>query len=744
MTGDLRVTLHGVAYRVPVRDWIEKRERVLQALRQQGVHVVCLCQNPPIPMHVRKTVYGLSLVTNPKRAKDHAQDCPRRHENWILYDRPYRMSGLHAEASKGSDGRLDANQRRGADSSPNALQSLLGPPNDEEQADNKRIQKGIRGVPTLDELNAEQRTAATHKDGPCLVVAAAGSGKTATLMARTRWLIEQGIEPRAILLCTFTKKATSEMRSRLQQELGQDAGRAVKVATLHSVAYSLVMPVLGEGWQVQADPAPLIEQALGQRHERYNPHGVGPILDAGRALQEIARYKADGLHPDRILGEGKESVRQVYAAYEAIKRHKRRADFEDLLDMAVQRFRTDASLAAKWRGRWQYIMVDEFQDTNTVQWQFLVELVKDHLNLLVVGDDYQSIYGFRGARPELMAQFSRTYPQARRIFLHTNYRSHEGIIDLSGRIIALNRGHQIEKIVRAHRPEPRSALAEVIGVKTDVDEAKFVADEIARLRRKSPDVPFGEYAVLYRTNTQSRIYEEALTDADLPYTIVGDQHFYETPMVQTLLRYLRTTQDTSDPDVWLPILNRPQRYIARATIEEFRGLGWSAVEADERGRTFTQTIRDLASREKPADALTWLVETQKGLVKLEDDEPLPWVESLIDAASRHETTAGFLAYVDRVIERSKEKKPDAVQLMTIHRSKGLEFHTVFVGGMVEDLLPHRKNVEEGGERAIREETRLVYVAMTRAKDNLFLLTAEQYGKRAMRPSRYIKVLAGGP
>ena len=593
-------------------------------------------------------------------------------------------------------------------------------------------------MPSLAELNERQKEAAMHIDGPCMVVAAAGSGKTAMLIARIQYLIDKKVEPRRILACTFTKKAAKEMEERLVKLVGAK-GKQVTIGTIHAVGRRMLanqLPLSDEnGWKVAKDPSWLIEMVL-EEPSTYNRHGVGPIMMAPDAITGVAKAKADALSPEQT----KAPLRDVYAAYETVKAERKWVDFEDMLLLSTRLMKTNPAFAAKWQHEWDYVLVDEFQDTNTAQWQFLLELTKQNENLFVVGDDWQSVYGFRGARPQLMTtHFMKQFPHARRVLLTINYRSHDLIVDLGNRVIELNDGFQIKKTVEASREISNQAIAQIATVKTDVEEAEFVAQEISRLHDRYPTIPWNEYAVLYRTNIQSRVYEEALDDRDIPYHVVGDSHFYESRDVKAILDYLRTTIDQSNPSTWAYLLNRPKRYIPREAVQEVAAGGWGVLLRYPRCDGFVRTIHDLAHHHLPADAIQWLVDTQKGLIRAQDEEePIRWVDSLIQAAMRFRTVPDFLRYVDRIVERSKEPKKDAVQLSTIHRSKGLEYLTVFVVGMVEGLLPHKNSLE--GE-SLREETRLCYVGLTRAKENLYLLAAKRYGSKELPLSRYLTALS---
>ncbi|MCF8567678.1 ATP-dependent helicase [Alicyclobacillus tolerans] len=702
-------------------------QQLLHELYDDRVALECTCQDKPVPMHIRRTRIcppSYCLVTN--KHYQHAETCARNRQvfnNRTPYELPSTQYGGLPIVPEKDNGASNERFVVGGD---NVVEYIgVEVTNDEK----------VMFLPDLEQLNPAQREVAMHKDGPCIVVAAAGSGKTAMLIAQIQFLVESNVTPERIIACTFTRKAADEMKARLVQAIGA-RGNEVTIGTIHSIAYRMAMPQIGHGWSLIAEPSRLIEQVLEPAHKQ-NPNGVGNILSTSEAIFGVYRTKSDGLWPMQVDG----ALGKVYKAYEKLKMEKRKLDFEDLLLHAVRLFQTRPDFAADWRAKFDHVLVDEFQDVNQVQWMFLCELVKKTRNICVVGDDWQSIYGFRGARPELMSAFLQQFPDAKKVVLSTNYRSHDLIVDLGNRVISLNRGHQIEKQVLASREVSESAVVQVVTVQSDIDEARFIAKEIKELRAHFPDIPYSEYSVLYRTNIQSRVYEEALAEQAIPYHIVGDTHFYENCDVKVILDYLRTAQDKSDPRLWGPLINRPKRLVPQTVVREVQRGGWQVLCNHEKCQAFVKTIAQLEQHALPRDAIRWLIKLVSGIVKGQDDtEPIKWVDSLIQSASRFETVPEFLRYVDWVIERSKEPQKDTVQLMTIHRSKGLEFETVFVAGLAEGLLPHKKSLDAEG---IREETRLCYVAITRARENLYLLTSEMYGGKAFEMSRYIKALQSG-
>jgi len=683
--------------------------RLLDELYEDGAEITCMCRaDKPVPMHIRRLRHHpptYCLVTNPHQV--HEEDCPRHHNPTLRIPKSNKQSQINEKQL------VDVDQPQ---------QNLRVQQNRNESSDRKGV-----FMPIMDQLNDAQRVASTHINGPHLVVAAAGSGKTTMLLARIAHLLDSGTPPERILACTFTRKAANEMRDRLVSVVGA-VGRKVAISTLHALAYKMMAPVLGEGWKVIPNPACYIERVL-EPPSPNNRHGVGGIMSTSDALSHLFLAKADGHIPNDLH----DPLRKVYLAYEALTTEHRRFDFEDLVLGAIRLFQTDSQFAAQWRDRFDYVLVDEFQDTNRAQWLFLLELVARTRNLFVVGDDWQSIYGFRGARPELMREFTRHFLDAKKTFLTVNYRSHELIVSLGQRIINLNQGHQIEKLVHAARVTPESAIAEVITVASDVEEARFAATEIETLRDHYPHVPWQEYAVLYRTHIQSRVYEEALADRNIPYQIVGDTHFYESKVVKTILSYLRAAQNLNNRSTWATLFHRPLWNVTEQAFRE--SITLEPLTQSEELIRFMAILEELSRNTLPSDAIRWIANALPKIVKQRDDgEPIRWMDSLISSASRFQSVPEFLRYVDFVVENSREKKSDAVQLMTIHRAKGLEFETVFVVGLSEGLLPHKKATSP---ESIQEETRLCYVAVSRAKENVYLLSAKSYGGREMEVSRFI-------
>ena len=594
-------------------------------------------------------------------------------------------------------------------------------------------------MPKLEELNKAQQEAALHKDGPCVVIAGAGSGKTAMLVIRVEQLIKRGIPPNKILCCTFTKKATQEMKERIIKCVGP-RGKAVTVSTIHGLAHRMVKQKLrlGEEWKLATSTGWIYELVMAPKTSS-NPYGTDTTkyMSAEEAQLEVGKFKNSKVEPKDVDDP---VVREIYAAYEKFKEYRKLLDFDDLLIKADELMHADPVFCKEVQSHWQYVSVDEFQDTSLVQWELIMKLVEPHHNVLVVGDDFQSVYSFRGAKPELILQFAKFYPEAKTIILEKNYRSREPVIRASNKVIALNK-NQLKKVIVAHRKggEP----IRVIPSEDEEDEAKKIIETIRSLMVAFPECKYRDFAILYRTNQQSRALEEAFLDAELPYQIVGDKHFYELPRVVTILKYMRTVNaflNGVSPEVeWVTdIINRPKRGITKEAVQRMQqsDTGLRAMtEQPKDYEPFLNTMETLLDCLSPSEFMEKLQELHPEL--LQTDKGEMWGDSLKQSCSRFDTLNKFLVYVDSVIERSKDKHENGVQFMTLHSSKGLEYGTVFMLDMINGVVPYARSVDEGNEE---EETRLCYVGMTRAKDRLYLCVPKTMGGNPCAVSPFVEIL----
>ncbi len=624
------------------------------------------------------------------------------------------------------------------------------------------------------ELNPAQWEAVTHSEGPLLVLAGAGSGKTRVLTYRIAYLVGHlGADPRTVLAVTFTNKAAREMQRRVEALLGSRAA-GLWIGTFHGVCLRILrahahLLDVGPGFAVydtedQRRAASAAVREMGLDPARWPPGGL---------LYRVQRLKDEGLGPDDVADrEG--PLADFYRAYQARLREARALDFGDLLLEVVRLFQRHPEVAAHYRRRFRHVLVDEFQDTNPVQYRLAREFAREHGNLCVVGDDDQSIYGWRGADVRNILSFERDFAEARVVKLEQNYRSTQAILDAAWTVVSRNRNRHPKRL-RAVREGGEPLV--VHEAPTEEDEAAWVADTVLELRARG--IPLGEMAVLYRVHALSRPLEEAFVLRGIPYVVYGGLRFYERKEVKDALAYLRLLVNPDDPVAFLRVVNVPPRGIGAATVRaveavarsEGVGLGRAAEIAVAQGKLRTRQARALAGflaqlaswrelagsvplRELVLRVLeeSGYLESLSGLEPREARERRENLEELLNAAEafEREEGGGLQEFLDRAaLVSDQDLGPDraeAVTLMTLHAAKGLEFQVVFLTGLEEGLFPHRFSADEEG--GLEEERRLCYVGMTRAKDLLFLTRARVrnvygggFGLRD--PSRFLAELPPG-
>ena len=624
----------------------------------------------------------------------------------------------------------------------------------------------------LQGLNPEQRRAVLHGAGPLLILAGAGSGKTRTLTHRVAHLVrEQGVAPWQILAVTFTNKAAAEMKERLEKLLG--AADLPWVATFHATCVRILRrEIAALGFHSDftiyddQDQQRLLKEIL---KDLDIPEKV---LKPRAAAVAIDGAKNRGLLPHQVDRDDyyAELTAKIYAEYQARLKRANAVDFGDLLLLTVQLFEENPTVLQRWRERFNYLLVDEFQDTNQIQYRLVNLLAARHRNLCVVGDDDQSIYRWRGAEVENILGFERDYPGAAVIRLEQNYRSSAKILDAAGAVVAKNRGRKGKTLWTENPPgEPLS----VETLPDDLEEARFVAGEVARLRQSGR--PLREIAVFYRTNAQSRSFEEALVRERLPYVMVGGLKFFSRMEVKDILAYLRLLVNPADALSAKRIINVPARGIGTATVER---IGAFEVEAGgflpacrlalERGAlkggaaskvaafvalidTFLQRLQRLPYPQLTAELIE---ESGYGPALREErteeaKERLQNLEELLKGMEEHRGSEGTLQeYLEQVALvtdlDSYDSSFDRVTLMTLHAAKGLEFPVVFMTGMEEGLFPHSRVGEHAED--LEEERRLCYVGMTRAMHKLYLSHARRrrvYGDFQYNPpSRFLAEIPG--
>ena len=624
----------------------------------------------------------------------------------------------------------------------------------------------------LDALNEPQRQAVMATDGPLLILAGAGSGKTRVLTHRTAYLIEEcGVNPYNIMAITFTNKAAGEMRERIDQMVGYGS-ESIWVCTFHSTCVRILrryIDRLGFGTNFtiyDSDDQKTLMKDICKRLEIDTK-----MYKEKMFLSAISSAKDELIDPiefeTRAAGDYvKRKQAQVYRDYQQALKQNNALDFDDLIMKTVELFKLDKEVLASYQDRFRYIMVDEYQDTNTAQFELIRLLALKYQNLCVVGDDDQSIYKFRGANIYNILNFEHHFPDATVIKLEQNYRSTQNILDAANAVIANNQGRKEKRLWTDNGAGDKITFEQL---DTAAEEADFVARDIARRVRKG-EYQYKDCAILYRTNAQSRLFEERFITANIPYKIFGGVNFYARKEVKDLLAYLKTIDNGQDDLAVRRIINIPKRGIGAASInkvalyaqeqeisfydalcvaEQVPGLGKAAAKI----RPFVLFIQSMKAKAKllsVADLLQEVIETTGYVRELEaegTDEAEARIENIdeliskaVDYAEGEEapTLNGFLENVALVADiDSFDENSDYVVLMTLHSAKGLEFPNVYLAGLEDGLFPSYMSITSDNSQAeIEEERRLAYVGITRAKKNLTITSARvrmvrgqtQYGK----------------
>lgn len=630
----------------------------------------------------------------------------------------------------------------------------------------------LKVMDILEGLNDAQIQAVEHTEGPLLILAGAGSGKTKTLTHRIAYLIQQkAVWPDEILAVTFTNKAAKEMRLRLGALLEQDGSQRQFMAwmgTFHGVCVRLLKiegPAIGISHNFviydEDDRQGLIKQAMKQLHiadQQIKPRAVSSMISSAKnELVMPDEFEATANYPFQ------KSVAQIYRLYEQLRQQAGALDFDDLLIETVRLFKEQPDIRKKWQAKFKYILIDEYQDTNAAQYAIVKSLVSKSKNICVVGDDWQSIYSWRGADFTNILNFERDFPGAEIVKLEQNYRSTGAILEAAHNVISKNVQRTDKKLWTA---EGQGTPVQVHGAYDEAEEAHTVASRV------SSQVMIGardyhDYAVLYRTNAQSYTLERAFLQARVPYHIVGGVRFYDRKEIKDIVAYLRLLYQPSDTMSFSRIVNVPTRGIGATSLEKFllwqRASGMDIVAAlvnVEQTSTLTsrakqslgqlgtklRTLQAMVTAERsPSDIVTKLIDSvgyrefvQDGTPQAEDREAN--IGSLISDAQTFASLPDFLEEVALMSSMDSETKKDSVTLMTMHAAKGLEFPVVFMVGVEEGILPHAR-IQDSGPAELEEERRLCYVGMTRAREELHLSYAYsrlQFGQRTYNPmSRFL-------
>ena len=619
-------------------------------------------------------------------------------------------------------------------------------------------------------LNPQQAAAVTHSGTPLLVVAGAGSGKTRVLTSRIAYLMAaRGVDPHEILAITFTNKAAGEMKERVAQLVGNRA-KIIWVSTFHSASVRILRQEAGRlGYKStfsiydQADSLRLITLVMRDLNldpKRYNPRGVASVISGAKNdLLGPSDYR------NATQNSFEEVVAEIYAIYQARLTSANAMDFDDLIMKTVDLLQKFPEARSRYRHRFKHILVDEYQDTNHAQYILIRELVGSDregisaAELCVVGDADQSIYGFRGATIRNIMAFEEDYPDAQTILLEQNYRSTQNILSAANAVISLNEARKEKNLW-----SDAGSGAKLVGFvgENEHHEAEYIRDELFRLEREGLS-NFGQSAIFYRTNAQSRVFEEVFMRATIPYKVVGGVRFYERKEVKDLLAYLRVLVNPDDEVSMRRIINTPKRGLGDRALESIddyaktegitfwqglnrasaAGLGAKASSAVAEFVAMIAALQVLVEANRPPAIIAAAVLEQSGLLDElrdshdpQDEVRIENLEELVAVAEEYQerevdegqeiSLAGFLEDVALVADADEipegEDHGGVVTLMTLHTAKGLEFPTVFLTGMEEGIFPHSRTL--GEKKELEEERRLAYVGLTRARERLYLSRAE--------------------
>lgn len=627
-------------------------------------------------------------------------------------------------------------------------------------------------------LNPQQAEAVINTEGPMLIMAGAGSGKTKVLTCRVANLLQKGVRPYRILAITFTNKAAAEMRERVNNMSGP-AAKDVWLFTFHAFCARFLrmeidkLPGYGGNFAIYdtADSQNLIKQILKEMNlddKRFQPSGIlSRISNAKNALQDAAAFA-------RQAGDFYEQkVADIYSRYEQKLQLNNALDFDDLLMLSIKLLQENKEVREKYQDRFDYLLVDEYQDTNHVQYLLTKILAEKHRNICVVGDADQSIYGWRGADIQNILDFEKDYPDAKVIKLEQNYRSTQIILDAANAVIENNTGRKPKNLWTDNKG---GAEITYFCANDGRDEARFVIEQVQNLQQ-TKGKKLGDMAVLYRTNAQSRIFEEMLVKSGISYNMVGSLKFYERKEIKDIIAYLRVIFNPADSLSLLRIINVPKRGIGDASLAKIQAYAAAnnvslfeavsnAAAIDGLSSRFVSKLDDLSRiifemmnqiDEIPVANLINLLLNETGYVKELENENTPQSQNRIqnlnefitfaqefDENEEERTLENFLASVALVSDIDEsEIDSDAITLMTLHSAKGLEFPIVFIVGMEENIFPSAQaiNKEWEDDSKMEEERRLCYVGITRAKEKLYLSSAKArtiYGEdQYNKPSRFL-------
>ena len=611
----------------------------------------------------------------------------------------------------------------------------------------------------LDNLNKQQKEAVTHIDGPMLVLAGAGSGKTKVLTSRIAYLIENGVNPRNILAITFTNKAAKEMKDRVVNLIGSSANY-IQISTFHSLGLKMIKEnynILGYDKNFTIldsdDTLTVVKRIIKEMNlnpQFYNAKAIrNKISSAKNEFMSVSEFSHVEFDKDIV---------RIFEKYNSILKTNNSVDFDDLLVLPIQLL-NNSEVLDRYQELYKYILIDEYQDTNEAQYKFTKKLASKYKNIFVVGDNDQAIYAFRGANFKNILNFEKDYPNCKTILLEENYRSTKMILNAANSVIKNNKERK-DKNLWSNNPEGNKI--KYIQADSDKEEGSYISSKIKELNNNG--VNYEDIAILYRTNAQSRLIEEEMLKNNIPYRVIGSFYFYNRKEIKDLLCYLRLINNPHDDISLTRVINVPKRGIGTKTMDNLDAksneLGISLFDAISDGKELVFKNLILKMKEECENlTLTEMVDlvlNESGMKQelvnektLESEIRLENLEEFKSITKNYEEEFGVISLSDFLNEISlvsdmseHQESKNKVSLMTVHAVKGLEFDYVFVTGMEEGIFPHYNAINDGSRSAIEEERRLCYVAITRAKKDLWLLNAKRrmlFGNTQTNlPSRFME------
>ena len=640
----------------------------------------------------------------------------------------------------------------------------------------------------LETFNPPQRAAVEYCEGPSLVIAGAGSGKTRVLTYKIAYLMEHGYQPWSILALTFTNKAAGEMKDRIAKIVGVDYARMLWMGTFHSIFLRILRQEhekigFSSNFTIYdaADSKSLVKSIIKEMElddKTYKPGTVqGIISNAKNQLVTAEQYASNPANRQSDARHNMAALGQIFLRYCNRCKQSDAMDFDDILLYTYLLFEKHPDVLAKWEQRFRYVLVDEYQDTNFAQHRIVWQLTRQHQHVCVVGDDAQSIYSFRGANIDNILTFQKIYESARLFKLERNYRSTQNIVEAANSLIKKN-SRQIQKDIFSEND--RGEKLHVMDTHSDIEEAKMVVNAIRGIKRKE-GCEYSDFAILYRTNAQSRVFEDTMRKESLPYRIYGGLSFYQRKEIKDVIAYFRLAVNPNDEEAFKRVINYPARGIGKTTVTKILSAAtehevslWTVInnpEQYELGVNKGTLMKIAAFREMiasfienaqkmPANQVGTMIVKQSGIIadiyqdttpenlsRQENVEELvngmqDFCDMRMEEGNENISLSDYLSEVSLMSDVDSDKGDDGhkITLMTIHSAKGLEFCTVFVVGLEEGLFP--SDMVSGNPREMEEERRLFYVAITRAKTHCYLSYAQcrfRYGQMEFSaPSRFLK------